>query len=100
MPHKALHAEILGIISRVLCVPVETLRETAHFRADLRADNLDMEDLRRTLEEELGIVLPVQAFDAVTVVGDAMAQAAVAHDSGLAELQALNRRIRAARSVA
>lgn len=45
------------VVGRELCMEPARVRDSSDFRADLRADSLDMVTLPRALEDEFSIIL-------------------------------------------
>jgi acyl carrier protein len=59
-----LRQAILRIVSEVLVVPEEAIRPGSALVADLGAESIDFLDLIFRLEEQLGVRVPVERWDA------------------------------------
>lgn len=70
-PLTSAHAEAINrILARQLDVQWHQLTPDASFNHDLGADSLDAVQITMELEDELNLVLPDDAWDAVQTVGD------------------------------
>ena len=61
-----------AIIEEKLCVEGVEITEETSFIDDLDADSLDLFELVMTLEEEFGVEISSEEFEALKTVGDVM----------------------------
>jgi len=72
-PDQELLETIRGILAQDFGVPREELAADTHLVDDLDFDSIDAVDLAHRVEEETGLALPEESFEAVRTLGDIVA---------------------------
>ena len=65
--------KLMELIAEQLHVEVSEVKTDAKFKEDLHADSLDLFELGMTIEDQLGVEIPSEAFAQMQTIGDVAA---------------------------
>ena len=65
--------KIREMIAENLNIDMDTITEGASFKEDLGVDSLDLFELGMTIEDQLGVEIPSEAFAQMQTIGDVAA---------------------------